>query len=1119
MDIESRHSELRQRLDHLGFGHPLPLSAIGIVSAILDDLIQTAEKLKAANHQIEQLYQEKAAWELGVEPYKCDNSRLLAECNELHLELIKQQDKHILANTELRSRVRSLQAEKKVLEEKCLQAEGRVRELQANGGATGSSSDCAKSRKDSVNKQRKPFISTVRGGGTYPASSCCEQQQKSAHPGQVGTSGMGEMRCRCPCNQVKQVDAVHEVERLKVETLNQQGVIDALQKQINFRDREIQRLGALFSGGRPAEALAKDCCYRGVDVLGQDVDTLQQEKLSLQRKLDEAQTAHERMSRKLGKMSEKNQQLEKELREMENVALKVESEANLNILEQSRQNSDLQAKLQQWQMRVKELESLLELCSGTSRVQLQTDSSTTSSSCPSVAPLDTALHNALKQATEEKRQLYKQLNELKDREHSLRSDHEKVKAKYTKLKQKYSILEATQSRTNVVTDIESQAELRSLKDQCEDLEMKLRKVKEERDRYNSESERQQRLLKELKRESSDKELELTQLKSELQLQRKLVKSSSSNVALCSGRIKTADSIASGQSSLSVQAAIHRIERERDESKCEVQRLEQERDALRDKLKLSTRSQREEMAKHENLILGYSAQVAKLEGEKRDLLLSKSSSQTKLQLIKEENRELQDRLKEQEDSYHKLKVSYSQLKILQEQTERSLTQHQNRLMSSETQLGTTEAKLHRVDSAVEDVQKEMGSLRGEISVLKASNVALEREKDQLLIELDKKTEKLFAIESEMASLKAKRNELQSTIDRMQHKLENVSTDNIQKESTLRSVSTETDTLKKQLSTLKRSNDNASTENGRLSNELTDALAELTMTKRKLKDSQQEVEGMKSQLREYVQEIRRAEELLLAKEREREDILKQYKSLSEGANTLEASNQTLEMESMEAKKLLQEAEDRISGLEELVTIREQDIRECERQINELSAQLAAAESELEALRDNNHALSLDLEATKELCSKLDLQKDKLSEELQEHSNIREQLAREKETMQKELSLARTGDRAAVKGLQELLAASRAEVEQQRIVLAQREQERDKLVTETDALRARLAEQQEAVRRSEALASEYSVQLQELRRKLTDDRFALIRSRNADPSDIEPSEVDVEDDDDEQNRYSTM
>ncbi|XP_052873031.1 centrosomal protein of 135 kDa [Anopheles cruzii] len=1107
MDIETRHSELRQRLDCLGFGHPLPLSAIGIVSAILDDLIQTAEKLKSANQQIEQLYQEKAAWELGVEPYKCDNSRLLAECNELHLELIKQQDKNILANTELRSRVRTLQAEKKQLEEKCHLSESRVRELQANSG-----SDSVKSRKDSVNKQRKPFISTVRAGATYQPGSCCELQQKASQPGQPA----GEMRCRCPCNQVKQVDALHEVERLRVETQNQQGVIDALQHQIDFRDREIHRLSALFAGGRPAAALAKDCCYRGVDVLGQDVDALQQEKLSLQQKLDDAAAAHERMARKLSKMSETNQRLEKELREMENVALKVESEANLNILAENRKSSDLQIKLQQSQLRVNDLEALLAVQYTTQRQTTsqtpfgQPDSSATSSSCPSVAVLDVALQNALKQATEEKRQLYKQLNELRDREHGLLADYEKLKSKYAKLKQKYAVQDlAHKTGLTAVASVESQAEIQSWKDQCGALESKLRKVKAERDSHSSEADRQVRLVRDLKRESVEKDHELAQLKSELELQRKLSRPPTKSGP---SRLRTADSAASGQSSLSIQAAIHRVERERDEAKYEVQRLTQERDAVREKLKLATRSQQEELAKHEELIVGQTAQIAKLESERRDLMLGRSSSKSQVQLLNEENRELQERLKEVTASHSKLKVSYSQLKILQEQTERSLTEHQSRLMSSETQLGSTEAKLHRVDSAVEDVQNELGNLRSELSVLRASNSALEREKDKLLIELDKKTEKLFVVEQELSSLKSKRTELQSTIGRMQHKLDTVSTDIIHKESSLRSVATETDTLKMKMATLQRSNDNAATENGRLSNELTDAIAELALTKRKLKDSQQEVDGMKTQLREYVQEIRRAEELLLVKEREREEILKQYKSLSEGANTLEASNQTLEMESSEAKKLLQEAEDHIGTLEDLMAQREQDIRECERQINMLSAKLAAAESEVDALREDNRALSLDLEANKELCQKLDLQKDKLNEELQEHSNIREQLEREKQTMLKELSLARTGDRAAVGGLQELLTASRAEVEQQRVVLVQRTQEKDRLASENVLLQERLAEEQETARRSEALASEYSVQLQELRRKLTDERFALARSRAAD-------DHEVEDDDDDTTRYSTM
>ena len=39
-----------------------------------------------------------------------------------------------------------------------------------------------------------------------------------------------------------------------------------------------------------------------------------------------------------------------------------------------------------------------------------------------------------------------------------------------------------------------------------------------------------------------------------------------------------------------------------------------------------------------------------------------------------------------------------------------------------------------------------------------------------MDLDKKTENLYAAEAEIAELKAKRKELKSTIDRMQQKLE-------------------------------------------------------------------------------------------------------------------------------------------------------------------------------------------------------------------------------------------------------------------------------------------------------------------------------------------------------------
>uniref|UniRef100_A0A182N300 Uncharacterized protein n=1 Tax=Anopheles dirus TaxID=7168 RepID=A0A182N300_9DIPT len=536
---------------------------------------------------------------------------------------------------------------------------------------------------------------------------------------------------------------------------------------VNSRDREIQRLGDLFAGGRPAAALAKDCCYRGVDGLGNDVATLQQDKLSLQQKLNEEQELHERTTRKLTRLSEKNKKLEQELAEIEHVALKVESAANADILERDRKCSDLEVKLQHSQLRIRELESVVALCTKTQ--DLSDSSSASSSSGLSVE----ALQTALKQATQEKLLMHKRLIEVTDRERALLANVEKVKTKYSNLKQKYVELElelqTQQQQTTGISNAETKLKIESLQYRCSDLTSKLRHMKEERDRYSSEADRQRSVVEQLKQEGIAKEHKLAELKSELHAERKLQRPTtvSSHVG---GRLPTADSIGSGQSSLSVKAAIHRIERERDVAKSEVRELKQERDALREKLQLSTRSQQDELAKHEQILVGYSQQIAELEAENRDLQGGKSGSQMKMKMLKEENHSLQSRVKELEQNYSKLKLSNSQLRILQDQTERALALHQNRLLCTETQLGTAENKLHQVDSTVDEAQKEIEMLKGEIRSLTAANAELLRLKDKLLMDLDKKTECLYTIEAELKSSKTKKKELQCTIDQVQQKLE-------------------------------------------------------------------------------------------------------------------------------------------------------------------------------------------------------------------------------------------------------------------------------------------------------------------------------------------------------------
>lgn len=121
MDLNSKHNYIRQKLELLGYQNhqSLPVSSLPLVSTILEDLITTTEGLKKAKDEISLLLVEKNAWNLGVEVYKCDNSKLLAECNKLKIELLNSERSWSIENADLKRIIKNLDADKKYLEEKC----------------------------------------------------------------------------------------------------------------------------------------------------------------------------------------------------------------------------------------------------------------------------------------------------------------------------------------------------------------------------------------------------------------------------------------------------------------------------------------------------------------------------------------------------------------------------------------------------------------------------------------------------------------------------------------------------------------------------------------------------------------------------------------------------------------------------------------------------------------------------------------------------------------------------------------------------------------------------------------------------------------------------------------
>lgn len=284
--------------------------------------------------------QEKTAWELGVEPYKCDNSKLLAECNGLHLEIMKQRDGFETQINDLKKTMRDLRLDKQCLDEQCNELRNTVAELEQM-------IDDPRYNKNRTNKamqKRKPFISTVRSG-EFPALPPlpAKGDDRILHSAKCAHSARKECQC-----------IAAEYEHNNVQT--QLELIALYKQQLERRNNEISRLNRLLVGGRPVTALAKDCCFDGVGSLSRDIDAMQLEMSELQQRFDEAiRNLHESENRAISLKAE-NDAMASELRELKQVALGVESDANSALSSMRQQNIQLKTKLYETKQFSRELE-------------------------------------------------------------------------------------------------------------------------------------------------------------------------------------------------------------------------------------------------------------------------------------------------------------------------------------------------------------------------------------------------------------------------------------------------------------------------------------------------------------------------------------------------------------------------------------------------------------------------------------------------------------------------------------------------------------------------------------------------------------------------------------------
>lgn len=500
-----------------------------------------------------------------------------------------------------------------------------------------------------------------------------------------------------------------EKERLEHVSQSLYEMNETLKKQVESRNREIERLRNLLTGGRPPQALAKDCCFKNVGALAEDVEQLQKDKVQQQIQLEESiKSQHEAMKRAMD-LAEENNNLKQNIKKLADTALTVESQANLKLVERENFITELKIKLTESKNKIRELEYELSHARHTDDKDYEKIS----------------IKNDLKQAKDEIDDLknsikkYKQRDiECKQREDDLMAENRNISEKYLKVKRELKILKENYSENNKDYLYEKlkrnhdEKEYETMLDYKEEINRLLSERNEYQRKYTKliEQQNQTGSIDEMKRDIAEKDREIRKLNLELESYRPRPELSNH----------------------SVQAAIKRVERERDILKADRDTFEIECEHMRDKIESLTKTRILEQRQHDDLLETLYDKINKLEIDKKKLSEKQVPTEMAINLLGNEIEELRREMRAKNEEIAQLKTRYQQLRVLQERTERSLTEEQERLQIRNNEVGNMELKLNHLDSNREMTEQQVSTLRTDISKLKTNNATLEREKDKLMV---------------------------------------------------------------------------------------------------------------------------------------------------------------------------------------------------------------------------------------------------------------------------------------------------------------------------------------------------------------------------------------------------
>ncbi|XP_059700787.1 centrosomal protein of 135 kDa isoform X2 [Haemorhous mexicanus] len=1026
-NAERRFVNLRKRLNQLGYRHPLGVDSLPLVEKLFSDLVHTTESLRKAKFSSGKTEKECSNYDTILEPYKTENARLTRENNDLHLEILKLKEKSDRHVKDLKACLRRVEHETtdlkflnnqyihkiKVLEKETKAKTEKIQQLQEKNLQAVVQTPGGRRKSIPFRRQRMQIDQLV------PPSAV------SAYPVPQPEDPYIADLLQVADNRIQELQS--EVTELQEKLETSESGMKNYSKQVEIRDKEIERLMLALDGGRSHEVLSLESRTKSneklISHLNIQVDYLQKKNKELENHIQDLLDTKQNVTSEVVDLSNKNQELCQELNEIDHLAQQLERHKEIVLETADKEIGEAKKEIERKVSEIQDLQETItrlksELCSCHKENE--------------------RLNEELFGKTDEKGHLELLLNQLQQEKQRLTEKTENLERKEREL-----VLEIERMRLDFGIALGDKSPSR--------LDAFVKTLEDDRDYYKRELDYLQKMVR-LKpspsRRTAEKSEELKsitrerdELRSVLDRFEKHMIEIQSNVKLLTSerdRLKVLYEQSQSELNRMRREAKHsfvsqsHIEEERDIALTDFRILMAEKESLGEKLKMHQEAAYHEKSKLQHDISELENNIQGLEIEKCELRTTVSILKERINYLENELNLKSSKLAQTSDDSSQFKAEICSLQLLNDQQQKSVEDLQHRLSLKKDELLAAQDEIIKLKEIIDRLNQRSTSQEEAVSVLRSTISVLDKEKDSLQETVDEKTERIACLDDNLANrektiahLRLTLSELESSTDQMQDRLSN-------RDREIASLHRQLDTSQLELAEMGRVKEMALKENRRLQDDLATMARENQAISTELEDAIREKEEMKTRVHSYITEVSRFENLIASKEKENQELLEKFRMLHTQAEGWEMKAHQAEGESSSIRLELLSVDTDRRHLRERVEFLEKEIQGhivahqvYESQISSITKNMSRLEEDLKRENQDKASVLADLTSVRELCVKLEASKELLARQLTSKSMDYERVLGELEDTKSEGELLKkqlSSERLTVQNLETLLATSR-------------------------------------------------------------------------------------------------